>query len=310
MAMFASPRCYETERDLTRMLTLLQAGRAAGIETYYPHVGDVKWWLYYPPLGSSWWPHIYLWDDSAGDRLLGWALLEPHGETFDVYYQPELHATETAAAMLAWAEEAAASRARAAGNYETGMFWVVPGDNFRIGWLEEHGYRATAHDAALARSLVEPIPEAGLPAGFVVRSCRGIEEVEARAWAQYGAFGSSARFEDYVLRFAALMRSPAYSPSADIVAAAPDGRIAAFCITWMDAVNRVGLFEPVGAHPDFQHKGLGKAVMLEALRRLREQGMQKVIVCTAHDNAPALSLYASVGFRPYSEFRFYARDLT
>jgi len=308
--MLSPPRRYETERDLTRMLALLQVGRAANNGSYYPHVGDVQWWLYYPPLGSSWWPHIYLWDDPAGNRLLGWALLEPHGESFDVYYQPELHGTETAAAMLAWAEEAAVSRARAAGHHETGMFWVVPEDGFRIGWLEERGYRVTARDVALVRSLEEPVADASVPQGFVVRPCRGIEEVEARAWAQYGAFGSSARFEDYVLRFTALMQSPAYSPGADIVAAAPDGRIAAFCITWMDAVNRVSLFEPVGAHPDFQRKGLGKAVMLEALRRLREHGMQKVIVCTAHDNAPALSLYASVGFRPYSEFRFYARDLT
>ena len=74
-------------------------------------------------------------------------------------------------------------------------------------------------------------------------------------------------------------------------------------------MNRVGLFEPVGTHPDFQRKGLGKAVMLEALRRLQKQGMEQAIVCTAHDNAAALRLYTSIGFEPYNVFQFYARDV-
>lgn len=292
------------------MLALLQAGRAAGIETYYPHVGDLQWWLYYPPLGCTWWQSIYLWEDpGACDGLLGWALLDRRGETFDVYYRPELHGTAQAAAMLAWAEDAAVGLARAAGREETGMFWVVPEDVFRTGWLEERGYRLTTYDFALARSLDEPIAAVCLPEGFAVRSCRGLQEVEARARAQYGAFGSSAHFEDYVGRFASFMQSPAYATATDLVAAAPDGRIAAFCITWTDEANRVGLFEPVGTHPDFQRKGLGRAVLLEALRRLREKGIQRAIVCTSHENDPALKLYASVGFQRYSEFRFYARDL-
>ena len=59
------------------------------------------------------------------------------------------------------------------------------------------------------------------------------------------------------------MRSPVYCHNLDIVAIAPDGQIGAFCIVWMDPVNKVGLFEPVGTHPDYQRKGLGKAVMVE-----------------------------------------------
>ena len=54
------------------------------------------------------------------------------------------------------------------------------------------------------------------------------------------------------------MRSPVYDRDLDIVAVSADDRIGAFCIVWMDAVNRVGLFEPVGTHPDFQRKGLGE----------------------------------------------------
>ncbi len=308
--MLPEPRPYQDERDLARMYALLEVGRAAQTGSYYVHTGDLKWWLYYPPLGGSWWEHIYLWEDKAGgDRLLGFALIDPHGETFDVFYQPEINGSAQAEAMLDWAEAALLPCARANGNKEMGRFWVTPEDSFRASWLEARGYRITYKDAALSRPLSTDIPGFSIPMGFEVRPCHGLEEVEARARAQYGAFRSSAPFERYVQRFRRFMQSPAYSPAADMVAAAPDGRIAAFCITWTNETNRIGLFEPVGTHPDFQRLGLGKAVMLAALRRLQAHGMQQAIVCTRADNAPALGLYASVGFQPFSTFSLYAKAL-
>jgi ribosomal protein S18 acetylase RimI-like enzyme len=92
-----------------------------------------------------------------------------------------------------------------------------------------------------------------------------------------------------------------------VVAAAPNGDIAAFSIVWLDAINRVGSFEPVGTHPDYQRKGLGRAVMLEALRRLEARGMQQAIVCTGNDNLPAIRLYESVGFRTVNKLGQYKK---
>lgn len=308
--MLPTPRCYQDENDLARMLALLETGRAARNGSYYVHSGDLKWWLYYPPLERTLWDNIYLWEDPSGsDDLLGWALLDPEGATWDVYCRPDLYGTDLASSMYTWAADTLTPLAKAAGNKEIGAFWVTPEDSFRTHWLEERGYRITAYDPALARSLVDAVPETPVPAGFQIRSCRGIEEVQARAAAQYGAFQSSAPLDLYVQRFTRFMQSPVYFPDADVVAAAPDGRIAAFCITWIDKTNCVGLFEPVGTHPDFQRMGLGKAVMLESLRRLQAQGMKKAVICTAHNNTGALHLYTSLGFQPYTEFRFYAKTL-
>lgn len=314
--MLPEPRCYQGsgddgDPDVARMCALLQAGRAASIPAYYVHPGDLKWWLYYPPVGSSWWQHIYLWDDPENSsRLLGWALIDPGGETFDIFYQPELHATKTAEAMLAWGERAAMENARSAGRNSIGIFWVLPSDTFRIGWLESRGYTIRYQSAALTCSLAERIPAIGpLPNGYELRACRGLEEVEARARAQHGAFESKIPFDQYVQRFTHFMQSPAYDPETDIVAAAPDGSIAAFAITWVDPVNKVGLFEPVGTHPDHQRKGLGRALMFEALRQLQARGMIQAIVSTGEQNTPALELYRAVGFEQYSAFRFYAKDI-
>ena len=78
---------------------------------------------------------------------------------------------------------------------------------------------------------------------------------------------------------------------------APDGRCAAFCLFWLDPVNQVGLFEPVGTHPDFQRQGLGKALLLESLRQMKERGMESAIVLTNEGNTAAIRLYESVGFQ-------------
>lgn len=54
-------------------------------------------------------------------------------------------------------------------------------------------------------------------------------------------------------------------------------------------------------------QGLGKAVMLEGLRRLRAFGMQTAILKTFGDNEAARSLYESVGFRTFNKLYGYRK---
>ncbi len=83
-----------------------------------------------------------------------------------------------------------------------------------------------------------------------------------------------------------------------------------YCICWLDPVNKIGEFEPVGTSSAFRGKGLGKAIMLEGLRRLRAFGMQTAIVCTGGDNEVARNLYESAGFRVYNRSYDYSKQLT
>ncbi|MFZ2098730.1 MAG: GNAT family N-acetyltransferase [Anaerolineales bacterium] len=158
-------------------------------------------------------------------------------------------------------------------------------------------------------NLDEIIPSAQLQDGFMLRGCLGEEEVMERAEAQYRAFDSKATFEQYKGRFRNFMRSPVYQPESDIVAVAPDRQIGAFCIAWTNPVNKVRLFEPVGTHPDFQRRGLGRAVLLEGLHRLQEHGMQSAIVSVLEDNLAAIKLYESVGFQVEKQLGTYEKDV-
>ena len=83
-----------------------------------------------------------------------------------------------------------------------------------------------------------------------------------------------------------------YRRDLDVVAIAPDGSIAAFCTLWYDDVTRSGYFEPVGTTPEHRRRGLGKAVMVEAMRRVRRMGSVQVVV--GGYTGPANSLYRSV----------------
>jgi ribosomal protein S18 acetylase RimI-like enzyme len=85
--------------------------------------------------------------------------------------------------------------------------------------------------------------------------------------------------------------------------------VAAFCIAWLDFTNRVGLFEPVGTHPDYRRMGLGKAVLAEGMRRMMAYGMQSVIVCAEGDNPAAQRLYQSAGFEVEQRLLKYAKRL-
>ena len=159
----------------------------------------------------------------------------------------------------------------------------------------------------MLRSLDEPIPESALPTGCQVRAVADAGEVSNRAAAQCEVWHpwtvGNVSDDDY----ARLMRLPGYHRELDVVAVAPDGIIAAYVNCWIDSVNRIGDFGPVGARPAYRRQGLTRAVLLEGLRRLKAHGMDRVCVSTGVSNTPALRLYESVGFRIVNKYLDYVK---
>jgi len=223
---------------------------------------------------------------------MGWSLLSPDWRTFDVFVRPEMRGRALEAKIMLWAEERLSHTVQSLGGEDIRMMWVNENDALRIRWLEMRGFTSSPEFMwTMSRSLDESLPETRLPRGYRVRGVAGEQEARLRAAVSHGAFSSSLVFEDYWPRMLRFMHSPVYQGDLDLVTVAPDGRFASFCIVWPDPVTKVGLFEPVGTHPDFQRRGLGKAVMVEGLRRLKARGMKQAIVCTEHDNPAARKLY-------------------
>jgi ribosomal protein S18 acetylase RimI-like enzyme len=107
-----------------------------------------------------------------------------------------------------------------------------------------------------------------------------------------------------------LTRLPGYDLSLDIIAVAPDGSGASACTCWYDRETRSGEFEPVGTNRAMQRLGLGKAVIAEGLRRLREHGATQAIVQTNPTNTPAIALYTASGFQHVVTQYWWTKRLT
>ena len=304
------PRAYRDETDLIKMGALLRAGSAAVNGTHYAHIGDLYWSLYYAFDGDVW-SNLSLWDDPQHpDRLLAWSLTDPGWAAFDVYVQPELRGTPLAEAIYTWAEEHTAAIVRAAGQDTIRTNYIADNDDVLNTWLYGRGFQRIGEGTVcMSQSLDTQLPQPVLPDGYIVRGCRGEAEVTARATPQYNAFTNTAPFDRYVQRFRKFMQSPVYDPELDVVAVSPGGQIGAFCIVWPDPLNKVGLFEPVGTHPEYQRRGLGKAVMAAALRRLKDRGMERAIVCTTAKNTPGIRLYEAIGFQIINRFGLYEKKL-
>lgn len=204
--------------------------------------------------------------------------------------------------LLAWAETRLdALRQEPGGGFYT---LVHEQDATRIALLERHGYTRGDPWLYMRRSLAEPLPEAQLPPGFSVRSVTDESEAEARAAVLAAPFEAPPRPE----RYRRFMQSPGYNPDLDLVAVAPDGRFGAFALCWLDRINAVGQFEPVGTHPDFQRMGLARAVLLEGLWRMRLQGARSAIVIVGQAEQAARALYASVGLKPCWKLYLYGKE--
>lgn len=64
----------------------------------------------------------------------------------------------------------------------------------------------------------------------------------------------------------------------------------------------------VAVCPDYQHQGLGKAMLLALLSRARQRGLERATLEVKASNQPAISLYEKFGFRVAGRRRGYYQD--
>jgi ribosomal protein S18 acetylase RimI-like enzyme len=302
-------RFYENEHDLQQMQGLLMEARSRTDDWRYFHVGELMWGFFMVTCHLNLWEYIRLWHDNQG-KLVAYAIL---GEdpSFDCQVLPEYEWSGIEVEAMAWAETRVSElrkhdAKRWSGNFVSG---ARQNDAKRIAFLEQHGFRYSGEFAEvnMLRSLDEPIPESVLPAGCHVRALAEAGDTSNRAGAERDVWlpwtVGNVSDDDY----ARLMRLPGYHRDLDVVAVAPDGIIAAYVNGWIDPVNRIGDFGPVGARPAYRRQGLTRVVLLEGLRRLKARGMDRVCVSTGVSNTPARRLYESVGFRIVNKYLDYVK---
>jgi mycothiol synthase len=305
----ATSRPFEADADLRQMYSLLMEARSRSNDWRYWHVGELAFGFFMIDCHLDPRKHVRVWHD--GDRLVGYALLGDDAY-FDWQVLPEREWTGIEAEALAWAEGLLGElRAGDAERWKGPMMVGTRQDNAeRIAFLEQHGFRRGEYvEVNMLRSLEEALPPLDLPGGFHVRSLAGdASEVADRAAAHREVWHPWTVGEVTDEQYARFMRMPGYDRDLDVVAVAPDGTIAAYVNGWLDPVNKIGDFGPVGAREAYRRQGLTRAVLLECMRRMKARGMDRVCVSTGEPNAAARGLYESVGFRIVNRYVEYARE--
>jgi ribosomal protein S18 acetylase RimI-like enzyme len=156
----------------------------------------------------------------------------------------------------------------------------------------------------MARSLDRVLPMPFLPEGFTLRPIDGMRELHEYVALHRAAFGAADMTVEWRKRTLCM---PQYIPELDVVAVAPDGRLAAFCICWLGPRIGEGYIEPLGVHPDFAGLGLGRAVLLEGLWRLQAHGAMTALIDRYEGDEGARMLYESLGFRTHMRTVTYMR---
>jgi mycothiol synthase len=266
---------------------IAQSGRCG-----YDHIGELPHRIYdnlrgRDPIGD----HVTVW--RAGTAVAGLAITNRFGNAFDVFTAPPWRGTAAETTMLRFGFDTTGSRLATASTNQWVLTDVFECDTIRIRLLTELGFaRFRIWDDSATLVLTSPAPVVHLADGFEVRGAR-LSDAPGLAEARNRCFDDTWTAESYRRD---MMTRPGYDPAREIVAVAADGRIAAFAVYWADTLNRVGHFEPVGTHPDFQRRGLARAVMVQALSQMRQQGMRTVTINFNADNRAAGALYESLGF--------------
>lgn len=78
-----------------------------------------------------------------------------------------------------------------------------------------------------------------------------------------------------------------------IAAVTPDGNFAAYCGMWYDPKAGYAVIEPVATDPEYRKMGIGRAVVLEGIKRAGKLGAKTAIVGSSQQ------FYYSIGLRPY-----------
>jgi mycothiol synthase len=291
-------RCYENEHDLQQMQALLMEARSHTDDWHYAHVGELVFGFFMVACHLNPQEHIRLWHNHEG-TLVGYAIL---GEdpSFDWQVLPayEWFGIETEA--MVWAETRLTElRKHDARHWSGNLVSGARQDNAqRIAFLEQHGFRYSGEFAEvnMLRSLNEPIPESVVPIGCQVRAVAEAGDISNRAAAQREVWHpwtvGNVSDDDY----AHFIQLPGYHRDLDVVTVTSDGVIAAYVNGWIDPVNRIGDFGPVGALPAYRRQGLTRAALLEGLRRMQARGMVRMCISTGVSNTPAIRLYESIGF--------------
>lgn len=301
------PRFYRGEIDLEAIAILLNNTESANQFHEWPSPAEMLMQFEDPSVDKQ--RDICLWEDGHSQLVAIVGLMIPEmGEDiagilwFRVNPQTQGHNLETQ--ILEWGEQ----RMGEVGRERNVKVKVLSGghsDNVeRIALLESCGFKIEQYFLTMERTLTKPIPKAKWPEGFTLKHIDN--EADAEAWAEMFNQTSIDHWNHQDITVESVknkLNDPKYQPELSLVAVAPDGTFAAFCNCQIHPENnelngrKDGLIYMLVTRRGFRKRGLGRGILLSALKLWKAEGMEMPMLYVDADNLlGATRLYESVGF--------------
>ncbi|MBA3044668.1 MAG: GNAT family N-acetyltransferase [Candidatus Thermoplasmatota archaeon] len=292
MRQYAGEEDYSAVRGFLREVML-----ANGLRELSWHVARLDYWRWHGSMncGDLGVKNIHIWEKN-GEII---SVLNPEGKCHAfIQMHPDHCCSDLYGEMLAVAENKLADMGM--DGKRKVIVWSDSGDLGSHEVLLQRGYskidRPEVKEVQNRRDLDADVPDVSVPEGYTVRNMAVMDDLPSRSWCSFKAFHPQDPEENYNgwAWYRNIRAAPLYNMELDIVAIDENREIVSFCTVWYDNVTRTAYFEPVGTHPDYQRKGLGKACLTEGLRRLKKLGCKRAFV-SGH-SVPAIGLYKSAGF--------------
>jgi mycothiol synthase len=299
-------RSYESASDTALLQDFNAEAIAATAGCGYVHPGDIPHRLFNGNKHFEPDEVMTIWEDASG--IAAWVLVGPRHRSFDAQVRPDMRDGMFEREVLEYAGGRTAELTRLHGIEATRIL----GDAFRcdltrIALLMGLGWEPDGEPPyVINRARIADLPKPSVPDGYLIRPVAGVEEAAAVAEVHAAAFPGAGWTTEL---YHQVMESPGYDPGRELVAEASDGVLAAFAVTWYDHLNRTGLLEAVGTHPEHRQMGLGRAVVTFAAQHMAGAGMEWAIVSNFSSNEASEALYRSAGFKPWHILDSYTKSI-
>ena len=116
-------------------------------------------------------------------------------------------------------------------------------------------------------------------------------------------------YPDWRVSQRAAVEAACADPAFEVWVAIQEGRAAGFSALRLHAADRMGEIYMIAVDPDFQRRGIARALTDHALGRFREAGMTTAMVETGGDpgHAPARRTYEAAGFRLFPVAKYFRK---
>jgi predicted N-acetyltransferase YhbS len=136
------------------------------------------------------------------------------------------------------------------------------------------------------------IPSVLLPTGFSIKSLEDENDLQKISRVIHRGFNHAGEPpESHVDEIKFMQTAINFRKDLTVFVESDNKMIASYCGMWFDDTNLLSYVEPVATDPMFRRMGLGKAVVLESIRRCIKLGARKIFVGSNQ------AFYKSIGFK-------------